>query len=177
MNLKLPLLCLLAILSTSAATLETDAEQAIEIEADRMTLNEQTGISTYSGNVSLSQGSLKITAQQLVIHTENGALQQMKISGEPGKPAVFRQLTPAGDEALGQALNIDYHAQQSRLILTGQAEMRQGGNHIKSERIDYNTETNSLLAGQAASKTGTAEKPAADERVKIVINPKTQPAK
>jgi lipopolysaccharide export system protein LptA len=179
MNLKqrLPTLLLLCALTGPAAALETDTDQPIEIEADRMMLNEQTGISSYSGKVSLTQGSLNISAEQLTISTADGVLQQMKITGIPGKPAIFRQQTAAGEEALGQALNIDYHAQESRLILTGQAEMRQGGNHIKSERIDYNTETNSLIAGQAASKTDTTAKPAAGERVKIVINPKTQPAK
>lgn len=155
-----------------ATALQSDTGQPIEIEADLMTLDEQSGVSVYRGNVKLVQGSIRVTAEELVLYMKNGRLQSMEILGGKDAPAVFRQLTDAGEEALGQARRIEYSAEDSQMVLLGQAELLQGNNHIRSARIDYNTQRNSFTAGresQAAQPNQNTGQP--EERVQIIITP------
>lgn len=163
------------VLPLGAAALESDSGQPIEIEADLMTLDEQSGISIYRGNVKLAQGSIRITAEELILHMENGRLQQMEILGNEKAPAAFRQLTDSSEEARGQARRIEYTSANSRMVLLGQAELLQGNNHIRSARIDYNTERNSFVAGrtpeEATPTDQNAVQPQSDERVRIIITP------
>jgi lipopolysaccharide export system protein LptA len=155
----------------SAAALEDDAGQPIEIEANLMTLDEQSGVSVYRGHVRLEQGSLRITAEELILRMEGGRLQRMEILGNESSPAVFRQLTETGEEAMGNARRIEYTAADGRMVLLGQAELLQGNNHIRSDRIDYNTERNSFVAGRTPESVPDAGQTEADERVRIIITP------
>ncbi|HEX7026565.1 MAG TPA: lipopolysaccharide transport periplasmic protein LptA [Gammaproteobacteria bacterium] len=174
MNLKLSLAAAALILlpvTPSAVALQSDANQPIEIEADLMTLDEQSGLSVYRGNVRLAQGSLRITAEELTLRMENGRLQRMEILGTETSPALFRQLTEAGEEAQGTARRIEYTALDSRMVLLGQAELLQGNNHIRSDRIDYNTERNSFVAGRPADSRPANGQVQPEERVRIIITP------
>lgn len=136
-----------------------------------MTLDEHSGLSIYRGNVRLEQGSLRITAQELTLRMENGRLQRMEILGTETSPALFRQLTDAGEEAQGTARRIEYSAPDSRMVLLGQAELLQGNNHIRSDRIDYNTESNSFAAGRSPESRPGNGRLQPDERVRIIITP------
>lgn len=153
-----------------AAALKNDAGQPIEIEADLMTLDEQAGVSVYRGHVRLVQGSIRITAAELILRMENGRLKHMEILGNEEAPAIFRQLTDTGEEARGSAGRIEYTTADSRMVLLGQAELLQGNNHIRSDRIDYNTERNSFVAGQV-EEDSPRDQPKPDERVRIIITP------
>ena len=66
MNLssKLQLLCLLAMPLTVSA-LPNDRSQPINLSSDKATYENNQGI--YTGNVNMSQGSLKIRADKLII--------------------------------------------------------------------------------------------------------------
>ena len=47
--------------------LNSDREQPIEISADAGMVNEAAGISTYSGNVAIDQGSMHIAADEVEV--------------------------------------------------------------------------------------------------------------
>ncbi len=159
---------LISLLMLPAFALESDATQAIKIEADKMQLDERKGITKYEGNVKLVQGSLSLTADFLEMTTKDGKLQHIRIAGTPSQPASFKQTTEAGQTAHGQAQKMDFSANKSRLVLTGQAELTQGNNFIRSERIDYNTLSNSLYAGKNGSQQSDSS---TDGRVHMVITP------
>ena len=146
--------------------LPADRQQPVEIEADRMTLDEPTNTSTYTGNVKLIQGSIQIDAQSLTVITENGRVRLMRITGTTAQPAHFRQQTKTGELVEGTAEHIEYNANEAQLVLLGNAELKQGGNHVRSQRIEYNTETNSLNAGTRTNGENTP-----GERVKMIIKP------
>jgi lipopolysaccharide export system protein LptA len=151
-----------------AAALENDMAQAIEIQADRMTLDESSGTTRYEGSVRLSQGSISISADKLILTGRDGKLQRMQIGGTRDQPAEFRQKTESGQLASGKAQEMDFNVQSSHLILSGRAELNQGSNFIRSERIEYNTLSNSLLAGK---RINNAPGDSDQDRVHIVITP------
>lgn len=140
--------------------LESDRNQPIEVEADRLEIREQDNISVYEGNVRLVQGSMLINSDRLVIHfDENNELTKLEMTG---KPARFRQLTDTQQEMLGEGDQIDYIESQSLLVLRQNASFRQTGDLIKSDLIRINTYTNSIEAGGEQTQ----------DRVKMVIKPR-----
>ena len=159
-------------LSQTALALQSDSEQPVQIEADHMTLDESQGRTEYHGNVHLTQGSITLTADSVLLHNHDGRINSMLITGNSNL-ATFKQLTDSGQTAKGQAKRIEYNAQQSRLLLIESAELLQGNNLIRSDRIDYNTETNNLTAGNAnnAETQPTTDTTTGSKRVRIVITP------
>ena len=154
------LLLLLMLVPLQSHALESDRDQPIEVEADRLEMREQENISIYEGNVRLVQGSLNISSDRLVIHfNENNDLTLMEMTG---KPARFRQLDNEQQEMLGIGEQIDYIESESLLKLRGNASFQQASDLIKSELILINTQTNGIQAGSAQS----------EDRVKMVIKPR-----
>lgn len=159
------MIALLALQATAFA-LPSDPEQPIEIEAATMVLDQDKGQSTYSGRVILTQGSIRIEAERLIVYMGDRKLDRLEAFGADREQASFRQRLAGGEETVARAGRMEYRAAESRLILRDQAQLSQGGNRIQSERIDYNTASNSLLAGQ-----NLQQDPAQQQRVRIVIEP------
>jgi lipopolysaccharide export system protein LptA len=154
------LLLLLLLLPLQAAALDSDRDQAIEVEADRLEVREQEHISIYEGNVKLIQGSLNLSSERLVIHFNDA--NELTLMEMTGQPARFRQLDNDQLEMLGEAEQIDYTESRSLLELRRSAHFSHAGDVIKSDLIRINTETNGIEAGGTQS----------EDRVKMVIKPR-----
>ena len=50
----------------SASALSTDRDQPINLEADEAELDQTEGVSTYVGNVVVTQGSMKVESDRMV---------------------------------------------------------------------------------------------------------------
>jgi len=159
-----PLALLLFLLPLHCAALDSDREQPIEVVADRLEVREQENISIYEGNVKLTQGSLNILSDRLIIHSND--LNELTMMEMTGQPASFRQLDNEQQEMLGEGLEIDYIASKSVLELRRSALFMHAGDQIESELIRINTNTNAIEAGGKSS----------DERVKMIIKPRQNPA-
>lgn len=150
-----------------ATALSSDRDQPIEVEADRVEFDEKRGISTYSGNVTFSQGSLHATADVVTIHTLNGQLDRVIAKG---KPATFRQRPDESSEDVrGSGEQLEYQAETEQLTLSINAELYQKGNRLSSQRIVYDAARDSAVAG--STSTDSSHKPK-NERVRITIQPR-----
>ena len=158
-RVRLPAL-LLALLPGTLWALAEDRDQPIAVEADSLEVHEQQNISIYQGNVSLVQGSLRITSDRLVIHFNDA--RELVLMEMTGAPARFRQLDDDRQEMLGQARQINYIESESVLELIEAAKFSRDGDTIESDRIRINTESNRIQAGSSDS----------DERVKMLIQPR-----
>lgn len=162
---KVNLFSLLILLATLLASLpssamDSDRDQPIEVEADRLEVREQENISIYEGNVKLVQGSLRINSDRLVIHFNDA--NELTLMEMTGKPAKLQQLDNQQRPIMGEAEEIDYDDQKSLLIMRRSAYLDHPDNTINSELIRLNTSTNAIEAGGTQS----------DERVKMVIKPR-----
>ena len=147
MNLKnpKPLLWLLLLLATSGVqALDIDRQQPLKIVADSAVLSDKDGTATYIGNVVLTQGSLKISADRLHIKTLQGKVETVTAIG---KPANFTQ-QPAPDQAevVATALTIDYQVKEQTLILRRKASIVQNENVFRGEQIVYEIQSQRLKA-------------------------------
>ena len=139
--------------------LESDKDQPIKIEADHSTFDEPNGIQTLTGNVRITQGSLNIRADKIVLQLQKGVLQRM--SGT-GTPVTFQQLNVQQQMVFGESNTIEYSAEETLLTLTGNAKLTQPNQQLSGQIITYNTDTQVVSARKG---------PADSQPVQIIIQP------
>jgi lipopolysaccharide export system protein LptA len=153
------LLCPVAV--PPVAALDADAEQPMFVEADAAEFDEKLSTSLYLGNVEVQQGSMRILADEVLVHHKPNR-QPRKIIAV-GKPVRYRQLLDNDpEEVRAKALRMEYEADRDEIVLIDQAELMQGEDRFESDRIVYNRITDRLTAGTSAQGR---------ERVKIRIEP------
>jgi len=156
-----PLGALLLLIAGAAGALESDREQPIQVEADSVDIDEQSGVSVYQGDVQVDQGSIRIRADKVTVTQREGA---PRLVVSEGRPVTFQQ-QPEGKQELvkGQALRTEYDMDSELLVMIGEAILLQGGDTFKSDRIVYDRAKSVVKAGAAA---------AGKERVRINIQPR-----
>lgn len=158
-----PALVALLLLSAPASALDSDSEQPMFVEADAAELDEKQSISLYIGNVEVQQGSMRIRADEVLVHHKPNR-QPRKIIAV-GNPVRYRQLLDDDpDEVRARAQRMEYEADREEITLIDDAELIQGEDRFVSDRIVYNRITDRLTAGSSARGR---------ERVKIRIEPES----
>jgi len=158
--------------SVPAWALSTDVEQPIEIEADFAELDDAAGRTTYTGNVVVVQGSIRMTGDKLIANFD-GDRQLVDVYIE-GAPAYFKQTPDGGKQDIeGEGLQIEYHQKKSLLYLIDKARLTQGERLFEGYRINYDTDR-SIITGRGGGESRdkaetTVSKPS---RVKVIIPPK-----
>ncbi len=154
----LPMLMLLALPLYSHA-LPSDANQPIKLLADKATYSERTGITSYSGTVVITQGTFKMTADDITVNLSQG--RSINSAVATGRPATMQQVvTQEKGLAKGQANKIDYNAVTGIVTLTGNAKLVQNGASFAGNVIRY-----SLKAGDVEATAGGSQ------RVELVFPP------
>ena len=144
----------------AASALSSDREQAIDIVADSLQIDDAKNISIYKGKVVMRQGSLHIRADRIALYfNDQNELLQLEIEGNP---ATLQQTTDAGEAVTGSARHILYSDNQLKLKLTGDARFVSNQDSIDSEWITINTDTDAIQAGSIQGKN----------RVRMLIQPK-----
>lgn len=157
------LLGLFVCLPGMVAALTSDREQPIQIEADRMTIDEKQGVSVYQGRVNYVQGSIRMSADKVTIYSRGGEFQRFEAEGERVR---YRQLLDNDEgELLAKARMIDYHAGQENILLQGNAHVTRGEDEFSGSRIEYDVKSDTVKA-QMATNGG--------ERVQVVIQPRQE---
>lgn len=134
--LSLLLTMILTSVNTPVLALSSDTHQPINIESDQQSLDIQHNIVTFTGNVVLTQGSVKIHADKLIVTRMNGEKGQEIIDGY-GNPATFFQRQDNGKSVEGHAGHMRYEVKKERVTLTGNAMLKQLDSNIKAEKITY----------------------------------------
>ena len=133
--------------------LQQDTSLPVEVTADQLQVDQNTGRATFSGNVLIGQGEMRLSAAEVVVvyATEEeggqGKIAQLLASG--GVTMV------SGDEA-AEAQAADYTIDTGIVIMTGGVILTQGPNALSSEKLVINLKTG----------TGTM-----DGRVKSILQP------
>lgn len=164
-RLRLCLLGLVLCLGASHAwALKSDSKQPIHLEADSADIDDATKTSVFTGNVVMTQGSIRITGNYLKTiqkATKGGGDSYLAKGG----PAHFEQEVEGkpGEFVRGHADAIQYYSDSEFLHLIGNAYINQEGDTVQTDQITYDR-LRSLVKGGAAAK--------GKERVRMVIQPK-----
>jgi len=113
------------------------------VQADRSEYDEQQGVQTLIGNVVITQGTMKIRADRIAIYLVDNKLSRIQGIGDPIR---FEQQNEAGELVTGEAREINYDAVAASLVLAGKATLSQPRQELVSERIVFDSITQTVRA-------------------------------
>ena len=146
----------------------SDRAKPLNIEADRLSLDDLKKESLFEGNVQLTQGSLMLRADRVVVRQDE---QGFNYAFATGAPAYFRQKREGFDEYIeGFAQRLEYDGKQDKVEMFTEARVKKGIDEVRGDYISYNavTEFYEVVGGGTAAATPSNPQ----GRVRAVIQPK-----
>jgi lipopolysaccharide export system protein LptA len=144
---------------------KTDRDQPMNVDASHFDgFQKPNSVSTLTGNVVITQGSLKATADRGKVYFDaNSEISRVVLTGSP---AHLQQLDDNGNLMQGQAATIDYQVTKDYAVLQGNASItQQGRGEAHGDRLTYNTQTSEMTGDSGG-----------DGRVHMTFKPKPKPA-
>lgn len=153
--------------ASTVFALPDDRSKPIEIQANSAERDAKTGITTYTGNVDVQQGSIHITANTVVLNSDkNNKLTKIHATGSPA--TYHQQLTGPKDVVDAQGINIYFDVSKNLLTLQDNASLKQQSGSIKGDRIEYDTKSERVKA--QSSRSGSNDN---SQRITVIIPPST----
>ena len=163
---------LLLALTLPAHAEKADREKPINLEADRISMDDASKVQIFEGNVVLTQGTLQIRSARLVVTQDPDGFQKGVATGGVNGLARFRQKREGVDEYIeGEAERIEHDARNENTRFFVRAWVKSGLDEVKGHYILYDALTEKYLvtngSGEKKTATGTAQ-----ARVRAIIQPK-----
>ena len=171
MQNRLFLLILLLLCTPVSYAEHADSEQPINIEADQVLIDNASQISTFSGKVKMTQGTMVIRGDKIVVVQDKDGF---KHGTAFGHAASFRQKREGLDEYVeGYGERIEYDMRTDKVDFYVQARVKRAQDDVRGEHIIYNAKTEVFQAdgGDKSSATATSG------RVHAVLHPKPKSPK
>lgn len=176
--LRLSSVCVLAA-SFMLTTLHAHAEKAdrgkpVSIEADKVTVDDKNKIHIFEGHVVLSQGTLSIRADKIVVSQDDSGYQRGIATGGEGGLARFRQKREGKNQWVdgeGERIEHDARSELSQFFL--RARVKSGDDEVRGQYIQYNGVTETYLVTNGPNATTL---PSQQGRVHVTIQPKNKDA-
>ena len=157
-------LTLLLTLPGAGQALTTDRDQPVHIEADRGELDDAKGVTTYEGQVVVTQGSIRITGDRVVLYYDQD--RQVTRAESFGKPATYQQLPDGEKEPMrARALRMEYLVRDGVIELYDDAVVTQAGDTLSGSRVTYDTVSNRVKATRSVN---------GDDRVRVILTPRAK---
>ena len=160
------LLCLMLACNPSYAE-RADRDKPVHLEADQVSIDDAKQISTFEGKVFLSQGTMSIRGDKLVVVQDKNGFAHGTATG---KLASFRQKREGLDEYIeGYGDRIEYDTQSETVDFFGQARMTRKQDEVRGDHITYSAKTEIFQVHSAPNQlTNAADK----GRVRVILQPK-----
>ncbi|MFD1894276.1 lipopolysaccharide transport periplasmic protein LptA [Ottowia beijingensis] len=169
----------LCILLTAPAWAErADRDKPMNIEADALRYEDQKQLSTFSGNVVVTKGSIVMRGARLEVRQDAAGNQSGTMFAESGKRAFFRQKREGVDEYIeGEGETIEYNGKADTVRFVRRAEMRRLAgatvmDAVMGSLIVYNNTTEVYTVDGTARADGTPSA-APGGRVRATLAPRS----
>jgi len=139
--------------------LEADRQQPIRIQARHVTTDEASGRTVYQGKVVAIQGSLRITADRVVVRRRNGRIEHVHGTGQP--LTLKQKPDPVSPDIHAEARRLEYNVTTGEVELFDEVVITQANDELKSAYVFYRVD-GSLMRARAGS---------GNERVQAVLHP------
>lgn len=151
-------------ISIVAVGMPGDEFELIKIQADSAIHEEKKGLTVYTGQVILEQGSIKVEADKItVFRDKNGEITQLSADG---KPAKFQQKPDIDQDIVYASANsVTYTISDGKIVFVGNTRINQGQAQLKSDTITY-------LSNQQIFKAQKNTSSDKSQRVEMIIPPK-----
>ncbi|CAO1662557.1 Lipopolysaccharide export system protein LptA [Halomonas sp. NYA30] len=123
-------------LALPLSALAQNSQAPIEVEADRLDLDQRAGTAVYTGNVDIRQGGMQLRGERVEIErNEAGELSRATSTGE--RAYLRHQAEGQEGPTEGWARRIIYHVAERRVELIDQAELTQQEDTFTGGRLEY----------------------------------------
>jgi lipopolysaccharide export system protein LptA len=157
-----------SLLAAPAHAEKADREKPINLEADRVTVDDAKQLAVFEGNVVLTQGTLVIRGDRMEVRQDNEGFRH---GTAWGKLANFRQKREGFDEIIeGWAERIEYDGRADKVQMFTRASMKRGQDEVRGDYISYDAATEFYQVLGGGAKAATPNNP--EGRVRAVIQPK-----
>ncbi len=147
-----------------AAAFNLDSDQPIRVTADKARLDDARGLAVYQGDVIVTQGETRLTADEVHLYRSEAGLERIDAEGNPA--TYHHPATAEQTETDARARFIRYFASENRLLFERNAEVIQGANEFRGALIEYDT-VDRVVSGEGQTTRGEGS-----GRVEMVIQPR-----
>ena len=145
-----------------------DRNKPIHLEADHVSIDDAKQISTFEGKVLLTQGTMAIQGDKIIVVQDKNGFSHGTATGEF---ASFRQKREGFDEYVeGYGQRIEYNTQSETVDFFGQARMTRRQDEVRGDHITYNSRTEIF---QVRSEPDQAAEGSGKGRVHVTLQPKS----
>jgi lipopolysaccharide export system protein LptA len=163
------------LLSFHAHAEKADREKPINIEADRVSMDDINKVQVFEGNVVMVQGTIQLRTGKLVVTQDPDGFQKGVATGGPNGLARFRQKHDDKDEYIeGEAEKIVHDARSEKTEFFVRAWVKSGQDEVRGHYISYEAPTEKYLVTGTGGKNTAAG--ASQARVHAIIQPRSQSA-
>jgi lipopolysaccharide export system protein LptA len=157
--------------SPPASAEKADRDKPVNLEADRVDLDDARKEAIFVGNVSMTQGTLLIKADKIIVKQDADGFQYGIAFG---KPAYFRQKREGFDDFIeGYGERLEYDGKMDKMQMFTNARIQRGGDEVRGDYIAYNAVTEFFQVIGGGKSAASASNP--QGRVRAVIQPKPRP--
>jgi lipopolysaccharide export system protein LptA len=174
-SLLFALITALTVVGASAE--KADRNKPMNIEADALKHDEQKQITTFSGKVLMTKGSLVLKAARMEVKQDAQGNQIATLSAESGDRIFFRQKREGLDEYTeGEAETAIYNSQADTLTLSNRAELRLVRGTVVADRIQGQqiVLNNTTEVFSVDGKSNTTSGASGSQRVKATLTPRAK---
>lgn len=162
------LCCLLAALVPTAAAEKADREKPVNLEADRVTIDDAKQLAVFEGNVVLTQGTLQIRGDRMEVRQDK---EGFKSGVTWGSLAFFRQKREGFDEYIeGWAERLEYDGRAQTMQMFNRAQLTRGQDEVRGNFISYDGKSEFFQVIGGGAQAAAPDNP--EGRVRAVIQPK-----
>lgn len=152
---------------------KADRNKPINLEADRITVDDVKRQHILEGNVQLVQGTLLIRCARLVVTQDAEGFQQGVATGGVNGLARFRQKRENKEEYVeGEAERIVYDGKADQTEFFVRAYVKSGSDEVRGEYIFYDGRTENYVVSSQPDSGSGASASVRNQRVHAVIQPK-----
>ncbi|MFT6676590.1 MAG: lipopolysaccharide export system protein LptA [Sulfitobacter sp.] len=114
-------------------TIRQDTNQPVEVTADNLSVDQDTGVAVFSGNVLIAQGEMRLSAPRVLVvyRAENKGIARLEATG--GVTLV------SGPDA-AEADRADYSIDDGTIVMSGNVLLDQGPNALSADKMNIRLE-------------------------------------
>jgi lipopolysaccharide export system protein LptA len=162
------LLVAFALAAAPAHAEKADRSKPIHLEADRVTVDDAKQISTFTGNVVLTQGSMVLRGDKMEVRQDKNGFRH---GTTWGTLAYFKQKREGADELIeGWAERIEYDSRADKVQMFNRAMLKRGQDEVRGNYISYDVASEFFQVDGGGTKSASPRP--GEGRVRIIMQPK-----
>ena len=167
-TVRVLLYCFLTALASAAGAEKADRDKPVNLEADRVTIDDAKQLAIFEGNVVLTQGTLQIRGDRMEVRQDK---EGFKNGVTWGSLAFFRQKREGFDEYIeGWAERLEYDGRAQTMQMFNRAQLTRGQDEVRGNFISYDGKTEFFQVIGGGAQAAAPDNP--EGRVRAVIQPK-----